>query len=190
MRKLVMISVVLFGFTAVGVAQDTVPAFDIFGGYSYLNTEDVVPAPFSVDLSGHGWDLAGTAHLNNWFGVTADLSGYYTDVFVGGANVDVSAHNFLFGPTVSYRTSKYTPFAHSLFGASRASVDLGFLAPFGFSATDTAFAMALGGGVDWHLNERWSVRPVQLDYLMTRFASDTQNNLRFSIGVVVRFGSR
>lgn len=191
MRKLAVVSVMLFALTAVGLAQDTVPAFDVFGGYSYLNTEDVVPAPFSIDLSGSGWEVSGTAHVNNWFGVTADLSGYYTDVTVApGVNVGVNNYNFLFGPTVSYRTPKFTPFAHSLFGASRASIDLGVLSPLGFSATDTAFGMALGGGADWHLNDRWSIRPVQLDYLMTRFASDTQNNLRYSVGVVVRFGSK
>lgn len=186
MRKLVVICVVLLGLSGLAAAQDTVPAFDVFGGYSYLNTEDIVPAPFSFDLSGHGWEAAGTANLNNWFGVTGDLSGYYSD-FLG---VGVNAYNFLFGPTVSYRKPKLTPYAHALFGASRVSVDLGLLGPLGASATDSAFAMALGGGADWHVGERWSVRVAQVDYLVTRFASDSQNNVRFSTGLVFRFGSR
>jgi len=50
--------------------------------------------------------------------------------------------------------------------------------------------MALGGGADWHVGEKWSVRVAQLDYLLTRFASDTQNNFRFSTGLMYRFGSR
>jgi opacity protein-like surface antigen len=183
MRKLLLLSVVLLGLPVVSVAQDTAPAFDIFGGYSYLNTEDLAPG---LDLSGHGWEGAATYYTNNWFGLTADLSGHYTDAF----GVGVSDYNYLFGPTVAYRQPRFTPFAHALLGGSRVSVDLGLLGPLGASATDNAFALALGGGADWHLNERFSVRPVQLDYLMTRFGSDTQNNLRYSVGVVVRFGSR
>jgi opacity protein-like surface antigen len=183
MRKLVLLSVVLLGLTAVSVAQETAPEFDIFGGYSYLNTEDLAPG---FDVSGHGWEAAGTYYTNNWFGLTADLSGHYTTAF----GVDVSDYNYLFGPTVAYRQPKFTPFGHLLLGGSRVSVDLGLLGPLGASATDNAFALALGGGADWHLNDRWSVRPVQLDYLMTHFGGNTQNNLRYSAGLVIRFGSR
>jgi hypothetical protein len=183
MRKLVVIFVFWFGLTAMSWAQDTAPAFDLFGGYSYFNTEDLAPG---LDLSGHGWEAAGTYYTNNWFGLTADFDGHYTNAF----GVDVSDYNYLFGPTVAYRQSKFTPFGHLLLGGSRVSVDLGLLGPLGASATDNTFAMALGGGADWHLNERFSVRPVQLDYLMTRFGGNTQNNLRYSVGVVLRFGSR
>ena len=183
MRKLAAVSVILFGLTAVGLAQDTAPAFDLFGGYSYLNTGDVAPG---LDLSGHGWEAAGTYYTNNWFGLTADIGGHYTNAF----GVDVSNYTYLFGPTVAYRRPKITPFGHLLLGGSRVSVDLGLLGPLGASATDNTFAMALGGGADWHLNERFSVRPVQLDYLLTRFGGNTQNNLRYSVGLVLRFGSR
>lgn len=183
MRKLVLLSVVLLGLAVVSVAQDTAPAFDLFGGYSYMNSEDLAPG---LDLTGSGWEVAGTYYTNNWFGLTADFDGHYTNAF----GVDVSNYNYLFGATAAYRQTKFTPFGHLLLGGSRVSVDLGLLGPLGASATDNTFALALGGGADWHLNERFSVRPVQLDYLMTRFGGNTQNNLRYSAGLVVRFGSR
>jgi len=107
--------------------------------------------------------------------VTADFDGHYGSVFgVGGHD-----YNFLFGPTLSYRTDKITAFAHVLFGGSHAGAA-------GFS--NTAFAWAIGGGVDWNLKERLAIRLGQFDYLPTYFGSTTQNNIRYSAGVVFRPG--
>jgi hypothetical protein len=62
-----------------------------------------------------------------------------------------------------------------------------------------AFAMAFGGGVDIKLNRRIAFRPIQLDYVMTRFQplfisglgdinrDRNQNNLRYSTGFSFRF---
>jgi hypothetical protein len=53
--------------------------------------------------------------------------------------------------------------------------------------------MAIGGGVDYRLTNRFSLRPLQVDYLLTRFPegtpnnSQTQNNLRASTGIVIHF---
>jgi hypothetical protein len=52
--------------------------------------------------------------------------------------------------------------------------------------------MAIGVGVDYRLNNRFSLRPLQVDYLLTRFpegtgSNQTQNNLRASTGIVVHF---
>jgi hypothetical protein len=52
--------------------------------------------------------------------------------------------------------------------------------------SDTSFATALGGGIDYKI-----LRPLawrfQGDYIQTRFFSTTQNNLRLSTGIVLRF---
>jgi opacity protein-like surface antigen len=62
------------------------------------------------------------------------------------------------------------------------------------SGTENAFAMTVGGGVDYRLTDHFAVRPVKVDYLMTRFGetgtgtgTNTQNNLRVSTGIVFRF---
>jgi hypothetical protein len=47
--------------------------------------------------------------------------------------------------------------------------------------------MAFGGGADVTLNKTFAVRVGQFDYLMTRFGGDSQNNVRFSTGVVFKF---
>ena len=47
--------------------------------------------------------------------------------------------------------------------------------------------MTAGGGVDWNATTHIGIRLIQAEYLMTRFASETQNNARISAGVVFRF---
>jgi len=54
-----------------------------------------------------------------------------------------------------------------------------------------------GGGFDFRLSRRMSIRPIQADYLLTHFnefdtfqlntSNSTQNNLRLSTGVVFHF---
>ncbi len=54
------------------------------------------------------------------------------------------------------------------------------------SPSNTSFAAAFGGGLDYRL-----IRPIALrvegDYLRTTFFSATQNNFRLAMGVVFRF---
>ena len=46
--------------------------------------------------------------------------------------------------------------------------------------------MALGAGVDVRVKPRIAVRVIQTDYLLSRLAGNTQNNLRLSTGLVFR----
>jgi hypothetical protein len=52
--------------------------------------------------------------------------------------------------------------------------------------SDTSFSTAIGGGVDYRLFHVVGWR-FQGDYLQTRFFGATQNNLRFSTGIVLHF---
>ena len=47
--------------------------------------------------------------------------------------------------------------------------------------------MTAGGGVDWNATTHIGIRLIQAEYLMTRFFSETQNNVRVSTGVVFRW---
>ena len=59
--------------------------------------------------------------------------------------------------------------------------------------SQNAFAMTVGGGIDYRLSEHFSLRPAKVDYLLTRFNefgstnTQTQNNLRVSTGILFRF---
>jgi opacity protein-like surface antigen len=91
---------------------------------------------------------------------------------------------YLFGPRVSYRHfGRITPFGEVLFGVAHAGVSI-----VGLGNSDNTFAMSLGGGVDYKLTNRFAIRPIKVDYLMTRFSEtgtggNTQNNLRVSTGI-------
>jgi opacity protein-like surface antigen len=74
-----------------------------------------------------------------------------------------------------------------LFGVVRATASIA-----GTSGSDTRFAMSVGGGFDYKLSDHFAIRPVKVDYLLSRFPetgtnAQTQNNLRVSTGVVFRF---
>lgn len=76
---------------------------------------------------------------------------------------------------------RYTPFAHVLIGVAHQS-DSGTLT----SDSDTSFASAIGGGIDYNLLKVVAARG-QLDYLHTSLFGNSQSHLRLSMGLVFRF---
>ncbi|HST10425.1 MAG TPA: hypothetical protein VLL05_08600 [Terriglobales bacterium] len=112
--------------------------------------------------------------------------------FCGTFNVRTHAYTFLFGPQISFRTERFSPFVHALFGAAHTTESVAFplIPPGGPTATvslsDTSFATALGGGVDLALSHSLAWR-IQGDYLQSRVFHRTQNNFRMSTGIVFRF---
>jgi hypothetical protein len=170
-RILVFVAVLCALLTVAAAAQERQKA-EVFGGYQYTRIGGV--------LGANGWNAAITGNLNRWFGVTADLSGAYKGVAgVVGAN----AYTYTFGPTVSARGERVTPFAHVLLGGFHASA--GFQ---GLSASTSGFAMMVGGGVDVKLTEHLSARLVQPDWVLWHAEGHTEKkNVRISTGIVFRF---
>jgi hypothetical protein len=64
------------------------------------------------------------------------------------------------------------------------------------STVQTAFTMMAGGGLDWRFNKHFSLRPVEVDYVLTRFPSPStgfrsnQSSIMASTGVVFTFGEQ
>jgi opacity protein-like surface antigen len=140
---------------------------EVFGGYSYMRLRG------GADVNLNGWEASAQYKFRDWIGGVADFDGHYGSI--GG--VGTSVHSYLFGPQVSL-PSRVSPFAHVLLGGAHFSAA---------GSGDSAFAMAIGGGMDYDLNEKFSWRILQADYLLTRFGSSTQNNARLSTGIVYRF---
>jgi hypothetical protein len=155
--------IALLLLTAAGCAQ--VPTSgNVFLGYSYNR------ANFSGGgINLNGWNGALEGKIAPFFGVVVDISGQYGS--------GVSQHNVLFGPRVSVPVGRVTPFAHVLFGVSHVS---------GGGDSDTSFGDTIGGGIDYKLIKVIGWR-FQGDLLQTRFFGGTQNDFRFSTGVVVHF---
>ena len=125
--------------------------------------------------------------MTNWLGTVADFGGYHNGNILG-THIDGTLSTYLFGPRVSYHhAGRMTPFGEVLFGTAHTSANL-----LGAGISSNAFAMSVGGGVDYKLSSHFAIRPVKVDYLMTRFSefangTQTQNNLRVSTGIVFRF---
>lgn len=198
MRK-IMLSILFLMLTGTAMSQETpeTPAVEVLGSFSYLRAGENGTDSANI----RGWTGSLAANLNHWLGAVAEFSGHYGEQMTAVPNVavskleaDTNMHTFLFGPRFSYRwNERFTPFAHTLFGVARVHHDVKQMVafqPVRFEATETPFAMTVGGGLDLNFGPQVSVRTVQADYLMTRPGGDNVHNLRLSWGVLFRLGSR
>ena len=176
----VVLSLILFAT----LASAQIPSGNVFFGYSY----------YSTDLSSinrvntNGWEASVEGKIIPFLGMVADFDGHYgsqtfgTVCAVGGIcafNASFSENNYLFGPRISVSVAKLRPFAEVLVGAAHVNVSNGF-------GSDTSFADAIGGGVDYKFFHLLAWR-LEGDYVGTRLLGATQNNVRISTGIVVRF---
>ncbi len=186
MRKLFGIGFLLLSLAGLAVAQIPTSG-NVFLGYSYYNTD-----VSSIGRANtNGWEGSFEGKIFPFIGIVADFSDHYgsqtfsfvcpVTIVIGGCtatSANFNERNILFGPRVSVGVGKFRPFAEALFGAGHINIDGG--------SSDTSFATALGGGLDVKI-----IRPVawrfQGDYVQTRFFDSTQNNVRLSTGIVLRF---
>ena len=142
-------------------------AGNAYFGYAYNRAEIV-----SNDATNlNGWAASLEGKFVPFLGLVGDLSGTYGS--------SISEYNFLFGPRLSAQISRVRPFGELLIGGSHISVGNG-------AATNTSFANAAGGGLDYKLAGPFALRG-QLDWIHTRNFDHGQNNVRFTFGLVLNF---
>jgi len=196
----------LFAFCAVllvGVAawSQDFPRAEVAADYSYARFYPVSRGTQSLSLNGGGGALV---NVTNYFGIKMDLQGYgsnnitWTNSAGGVLKAQGNLFTYMFGPQIKFRTPKFQPFAQWLLGAAHTNVYGNLTNACGGSCSASgspagnAFAMAMGGGIDIPINKTFQFRPVEIDYLMTRFTNQfnnsSQNNFRYSAGVNFTFG--
>jgi hypothetical protein len=177
--------IVLFALFMATAASAQIPSGNVFFGYSYYST-DLTSSSNRVNTN--GWEASVEGKIIPWVGIVADFDSHYgsqnipTVCQFGGVcavNAGFVERNFLFGPRVSVKLGKVRPFAEALFGGAHASINDG-------GGSDTSFADAIGGGLDYKIIPLVAWR-VQGDYVQTRLFGLTQNNARISTGIVLRF---
>jgi hypothetical protein len=187
MPKIVFSAFVVLLFA--GLASAQIPRGNVFIGYSYYNTD-----LNSTDrANANGWEASVEGKIIPFLGIVADVDSHYGSQnfpsicpacpvgvpLAGTVNASFTEENFLFGPRVSVSVGKFRPFAEALFGGAHVNVNNGV-------GSDTSFATAIGGGLDYKI-----IRPVawrfQGDYVRTSLFGGTQNNVRISTGIVLRF---
>jgi len=198
-KLFVFCAVLLVGLAA--WSQDF-PRAEVAGDYSYARFYPVAGGTQSLSLNGGGGALV--VNVNHYFGIKMDLQGYgsnnitWTSPAGGIFKAQGNLFTYMFGPQIKFRTPKFQPFVQWLLGAAHSNVYGNLTKACAGSCTtsgspaNNAFAMAMGGGIDIPINKSFQFRPVEIDYLMTRFTNQfnnsSQNNFRYSAGVNFTFG--
>jgi hypothetical protein len=178
-------------------AQD-INKFDVYAGYSYVRANPAnqpdplqTPVPQSIpsfNMNGGGGSFA--YNFNGRISGVFDLDRYHSSKLSAPlGNTHGSMYTFLAGPKLSFRnTTRFTPFTQFLLGAAYSDSFIYLRGP------QSALAMTMGGGFDVRLSHRFSLRPLQADYLLTQFRENIdpapkrwQNNARLGAGVVAHF---
>ena len=202
-RSIIMVAAVTL-FVPQLVAQTV---GNLYAGYSFLSNDlhiaKLIGEAGTPTASGrgnlNGWNVSAEVKVFRWIGVVADFDGSYGSVPITGfssfifnppTHSDTSFYSYLFGPRVSVKLGKFRPFAEALFGVAYQNVHVDEFQP----TTDTHFATAYGGGLDYRITRRFAWR-VEADYVGSRLfprlqaspdSKPVQHNFRFSTGLVFR----
>ena len=174
-----------FLFDAAAQAQER-QVIDVGVTYSYVRYNPATSGIKSFSMNGGSGSVA--VNFKSWLSGVADIGGYSKHDILGNG-VSGSLSTYLFGPRVSLnRYGRFTPFGQVLVGIAHTGGR--YLTTGG---SQTPFATAIGGGLDWRLTDHIRVRSGEVDYLLTHFAevnnrnTRVQNNLRVSSGLIFRF---
>jgi hypothetical protein len=204
--KYLATSVFVLLLTTVSGAQTSYPKFEIPVDFSFVNVHPDLPVITSFNVFGGG--VAGVYNFASFVGIKADFQ-FYTqgtgvrnklehDGFPAG-QLSADWTTYLFGPQFKKHSGKFQPFGEALFGTAHSNEFVQVLQDEGLvnkSSANSAFAMEFGGGLDYAIIPYVELRPVEVDYLMTRFGvngtsyNGSQNNFKYSAGINFQFGGK
>jgi outer membrane protein OmpA-like peptidoglycan-associated protein len=169
----------------IATAQVTIqPKAEIFAGYSWLHPGgNYLPGLKTTDhTEGVNESLVYYLPQAHNLGIMADFSQHFGSV----SNQNISY--YLGGLQYKYHTDTFSPFFHLFAGAARQDF-------FGYNQWNAA--LGAGGGFDYYLGKRISIRVVQADYIYSNFTppqavgfgySSQWNSVRLSTGILFGLG--
>jgi hypothetical protein len=189
-RRTFTLASLLLSAVAANAQENEIPRVEVGLNYSWLHVNS---ANFDDQRTGNGGAGYVEYNLSPVLGLVSDFGGYANT----RTGINDRVMTYLFGPRFNLRHfSRVTPYMQFLFGGAHA-----WSGPSGFQQTQDAFATAAGGGLDVKISRHLSIKPIQVEYVMTQFNSATlggstrsfgnhQNDVRYSGGVVFSFGER
>ncbi len=220
-RFVLLFTLIALSATSLFSQSDVKPRY--FIGYSNLQAEglpnkndpDNLISPDFLDRRStlHGVNAEATLPIQN-FGITGDFSfnrnKQSSDLSNGTQSIKTDVFYFVGGPSFQFRNqSRFEPFVRLMGGAARTNfnvsakrtVTTGTLSS-DFDTSSTDLALMVGGGVDVRLNDRITLRVLQVDYapiflgdravrvlgqagalVTTELNGQRQDNVRFSFGM-------
>lgn len=183
------------------------PRLELFGGYGFAQAGffnaghwaqlNGWNASFAINLTGHvGFVVEGTEYFGT-SKIPSDVRDPFPpcelqDCSSNGStfNADTREYNILFGLQFPFhRRERWTPFGEVMFGHDGVRGEA-FYNNVNNVVVSSGLAAIAGAGADYKINERFALR-FKADYLATHtsfagFGHKTQDNLRLSVGVVIR----
>ena len=227
MRRMPLVAVLTLLCSSYAFAQsDDYNKYEFFGGYSLMhfdratetNNANLTALLESKEVL-NGFNVSAHYNFHRYAGVVFDYSYHFREdefvtafsgppVTVNGT-IDTHLHNILGGIQIKNNSQDgpvFKPFGYGVAGIAVQKVDLE--SPQLFSAigvdnvsqNETSFALAIGGGVDIRLNDRFDIRAGKVDLNFIRrgdqqfpravgsplvLPSTTQYNVRFGVGIVI-----
>jgi hypothetical protein len=191
-----------------GSSDRSYPKFEVAAEYSFWRAMPTSRTNRMGYL--HGGSTSVAYNINSFLGIVGDFAGFdnnrltiFTPTSSQTFNSSGSAFTYLFGPRVTIRSSheRFIPYIQILFGGITASAvtisgcgSLPVCTPLG---SQTAFTEAFGAGLDIKIMHHLAWRAFEGNYILTRFNNSAngnplipgyQRNVRFSSGLVYRFG--
>ncbi|HEY2459065.1 MAG TPA: outer membrane beta-barrel protein [Candidatus Acidoferrum sp.] len=118
-----------------------------------------------------------TYFTNDWFGIEGNIgTGFAPTIY---HNDHVKYLGYQGGIHLGSRRARWEPWAHILAGG-------GHMLPQTAGNSKNALAFTAGGGVDYRLYARLSLR-AEADYVYTRFFGQNQNDFQGFAGIVIHF---
>ena len=187
--------VLLFGNVAFG-QSDT--KMEVSANYSYMRfnpQNSNIISSFSLNGGGGAFSY----FFTDMIGIKAEFEGYGSTtrtLVATGTNVQANLFTYNVGPVLKYRQGKFQPFGEVLFGGAHSNAYVNLCNASGGcigSPSNNAFDFIIGGGLDIPVTKSISIRPAEVDFVLTRFGNNftggnnNQSNFRYQAGVVFSF---
>jgi len=210
------VDVMLFGLPAWSQEH---PKWEVPIDYSYVHYQAIdFESRNGAYQFGRNYNLNGGGggvvyNFSHLIGLKAEFQGYASQTRTiivpagnpflpagGAASVSGNLFTYMFGPEIAISRGKGRAFAEGLVGGAHSNVYKNAFNALTFTGvsgapSNNAFAAAAGLGFDFKVNQRFTIRPFQMDYLYTNFTDNlkltaNQNSWRYLGGVVLTFGGK
>ncbi len=190
---------VLCVFATLASGQEQPPAkWELFGGYSVFDPGSTIhgelpgallPLSSRLEWNPRGAGASVTYNFDKWIGLTLDTSTHWGsgETTLAKRIDDAAFSNLSFGPKITFRHERFSPFLEVLVGDHR-------LMPDAFHDVDKLGVM-LGGGIDVNVSRHIALRLIRADFVMSNYRygpsgvpSTEIRGLRAQTGVVFKFG--
>jgi len=162
-----------------GSSKDFTP-WQFSVGYQY-NRINLTGSPFSTN----GLSTDVTRYFTRWFGVEGQLGFGFgnTGATTSPANLSMKSLFAGGGARLAYRGhGRFEPWVHGVVGTQH----FRFTQTAGVLGSNSALAVAFGGGADYQLGPRMALR-VEADAIQSRFFSTNQRHFQVFSGLVFNF---